>query len=289
MNLHHLLRARAEAGRPVQVGLIGAGKFGSMFLSQVPTTPGLEVSVIADLDSERARAACRQVGWDAARIGRTAFVASGAEACARPEVEVIVEATGSPAAGIAHARAAIGVGKHIVMVNVEADVLAGPLLAEEARARGVVYSMAYGDQPALTAEMVDWARACGFEVVGGRQRHKVPAGSIIASTPDDVWGHYGLTPEEAAAGGMNAQMFNSFLDGTKSAIEMAALANACDLAVPRTGWAFRPAASTTCRTCCGRARRAACSTARAWSRLSPRWSATGGRCSATCAGASTSC
>jgi predicted homoserine dehydrogenase-like protein len=210
-----------------------------LFLSQDPTTPGLEVSVIADLDPERARAACRRVGWDEARIAGTAFVTSGAEACARPEVEVVVEATGSPAAGIAHARAAIGAGKHIVMVNVEADVLAGPLLAEEARAKGVVYSMAYGDQPALTAELVDWARACGFEVVAaGKGTKYLPLYHRV--TPDDVWGHYGLTPEEAAAGGMNPQMFNSFLDGTKSAIEMAALANACDLEVPEDGLGFPP-------------------------------------------------
>jgi predicted homoserine dehydrogenase-like protein len=154
MSLYHLLQHRAAA-RPVRVGLIGAGKFGSMFLNQVPTMPGLEVVVIADLDPERARAACQNVGWDAACIARTAFVASGAEACADPGVEVIIEATGSPMAGIAHAHAAIAAGKHIVMVNVEADVLAGPLLAEEARARGVVYSLAYGDQPALTCELVD--------------------------------------------------------------------------------------------------------------------------------------
>src|SRR5437762_9480525 len=161
MNLYRLLQQRAEAGRPVRVGLIGAGKFGSMFLSQVPTTPGLEIAVIADLDPERARATCRKVGWDAARIARTRLVASGAEACGDPEVEVVVEATGSPAAGIAHARAAIAAGKHIVMVNVEADVLAGPLLAEEARAGGVVYSLAYGDQPALTCEVVDWHAPAG--------------------------------------------------------------------------------------------------------------------------------
>src|SRR5438132_246937 len=164
MNLHHLLKQRAAAGKPVRVGLIGAGKFGSMFLSQVPTMTGLEVSVIADLDPERARAACSKVGWDARRIARTLFVASGTELCPHPEVEIVVEATGSPAAGIAHARAAIGAGRHIVMVNVEADVLAGPLLADEARRRGVVYSLAYGDQPALTCELVDWARACGFAV-----------------------------------------------------------------------------------------------------------------------------
>src|SRR3954470_22152669 len=137
MNLYRLLQKRAAAGRPVRVGLIGAGKFGSMFLSQVPTTAGLEVAAIADLDPDRARGACRTVGWDEARIARTEFLSSGEAACAHPEVEVVIEATGAPAAGIRHARAAIAGGKHIVMVNVEADVLAGPHLAEEARAKGV--------------------------------------------------------------------------------------------------------------------------------------------------------
>src|ERR1700730_14551175 len=239
MNLHRLLQQRAASGKPVRVGLIGAGKFGSMFLNQVPTMAGLEVSIIADLDPERARNACRTVGWEAARIARTRFVTSGAEACADPDVEVIVEATGSPPAGIAHARATIAAGKHIVMVNVEADVLAGPLLAEEARRKGVVYSLAYGDQPALTCELVHWARACGFEVVAaGKGTKYLPAYHRV--TPDDVWGHYGLTPEEAWAGGMNPQMFNSFLDGTKSAIEMAAIANATGLGVPRDGLSFPP-------------------------------------------------
>src|SRR5579872_1862148 len=239
MNLHRLARERAGQGRPARVGLIGAGKFGSMFLNQVPTMPGVEIAVIADLDPERARNACRSVGWDEERIGRTRFVASGAEACADPAVEVVVEATGSPPAGIAHARAAIAAGKHIIMVNVEADVLAGPLLAEEARAKGVVYSLAYGDQPALTCEIVDWARACGFEVVAaGKGTKYLPA--YHAVTPDDVWAHYGLTPEEAKQGGMNPQMFNSFLDGTKSAIEMAAIANATGLDVPTDGLGFPP-------------------------------------------------
>jgi predicted homoserine dehydrogenase-like protein len=150
VSVHRLAQQRAAAGKPVRIALIGAGKFGSMFLNQVPTMPGVELALIADLDPDRARNACRTVGWDAARIARTRFVASGAEACAVDDVEVVVEATGSPPAGIAHARAAIAVGKHIVMVNVEADVLAGPLLAEEARAKDIVYSLAYGDQPALT-------------------------------------------------------------------------------------------------------------------------------------------
>ena len=239
MNLHRLARDRAAAGKPVKIALIGAGKFGSMFLNQIPTMPGVEIAVIADLDPDRARNACLTVGWDAARIARTRFVASGAEACADAQVEVVVEATGSPPAGIAHARAAIAAGKHIVMVNVEADVLAGPLLAEEARAEGVVYSLAYGDQPALTCEIVDWARACGFEVVAaGKGTKYLPA--YHAVTPDDVWAHYGLTPDEATRGGMNPQMFNSFLDGTKSAIEMAAIANASGLGVPRDGLLFPP-------------------------------------------------
>jgi len=238
MNLSHLLNARRAAGKPVRVALIGAGKFGSMFLSQVPHTPGLEVPVIVDLDPERAREACRTVGWDAERIAATTFTADAAKATSGA-IEVIVEATGHPAAGIRHARAAIAAGKHIVMVNVEADVLAGPLLAQEARDAGVVYSLAYGDQPALTAEMVDWARATGFRVVAaGKGTKYLPAYHDV--TPSDVWRHYGLTADEAQSAGMNPQMFNSFLDGTKSAIEMAAIANATGLDVPGDGLLFPP-------------------------------------------------
>jgi predicted homoserine dehydrogenase-like protein len=238
MNLHRLLEARRAAGKPVRVALIGAGKFGSMFLSQVPHTPGLEVPVIIDLDPDRAREACRTVGWDAARIAATTFTAEVAKATSG-QIEVIVEATGNPAAGIRHARAAIAAGKHIVMVNVEADVLAGPLLAKEAQSAGVVYSLAYGDQPALTAEMVDWARATGFRVVAaGKGTKYLPAYHDV--TPADVWGHYGLTADEAQSAGMNPQMFNSFLDGTKSAIEMAAIANATGLEVPVEGLSFPP-------------------------------------------------
>jgi predicted homoserine dehydrogenase-like protein len=210
-----------------------------MFLNQVPTIVGLEVPVIADLDPERARDVCQRIGWDARRVARTRFVAAGAELCTDSEVDVVVEATGSPAAGIAHARAAIAASKHIVMVNVEADALAGPLLAEEARRKGAVYSLAYGDQPALTCELVDWARACGFGIAAtGKGTKYLP--EYHAVTPDEVWHHYGLTPEEARRGGMNPQMFNSFLDGTKSAIEMAAIANATGLEVPADGLGFPP-------------------------------------------------
>ena len=163
-----------------------------------------------------------------------ALTADVDEAVGRDDVEVVIEATGDPVAGICHALKAIAAGKHLVMVNVEADVLAGPALAARASKAGVVYSLAYGDQPALIAEQVDWARACGFRVAAaGKGTKYLP--EYHASTPDTVWPHYGLTPEEARAAGMNSQMFNSFVDGTKSAIEMAAVANACGLGVPEDG------------------------------------------------------
>jgi predicted homoserine dehydrogenase-like protein len=239
MNLSSLLKQRADEGRSVRAGLVGAGKFGSMFLAQVPTIPGLQVSAIADLDPDRARRACATVGWDPALVARTRFSADGLSVCEGDDVDVVIEATGHPEAGLRHALAAIEAGKHVVMVNVEADVLAGPLLARRARERGVVYSMAYGDQPALIAEMVDWARAAGFTVAAaGKGTKYLP--HYHGVTPDDVWTHYGLSPDEAQAAGMNPQMFNSFLDGTKSAIEMAAVANACDLVVPDDGLAFPP-------------------------------------------------
>ncbi|MBV8399256.1 MAG: Gfo/Idh/MocA family oxidoreductase [Acetobacteraceae bacterium] len=239
MNLYRLLQKRLAEGRPVRVGLIGAGKFGSMFLSQVPTTSGIEVSTIADLNPERARAACAAVGWGAERIARTRFTEDSRALIAAPEVEVVVEATGHATAGIGHARRAIAEGKHIVMVNVEADVLAGPLLAKQAAQAGVVYSMAYGDQPALICELVDWARSCGFPVIAaGKGTKFLP--EFHASTPATVWGYYGLSEEAARQGGMNPQMFNSFLDGTKSGIEMAAVANATGLTPPPDGLGFPP-------------------------------------------------
>ncbi len=245
MNLHGMLMRRAAAGDPVRVGVVGAGKFGSMYLSQAARTVGVHVLGIADLAPDRARDALARVGWpesqyaassfDDARRDGTTFITDDAEALIAA-VDVVVDSTGSPPAGVRHALLACEHGTHIIMVNVEADVLAGPLLAERAAA-GIVYSMAYGDQPALICEMVDWARSCGFDVVcAGKGTKYLP--EYHASTPDSVWGYYGLSAEQAAEGGMNPQMFNSFLDGTKSGIEMAAVANATGLAAPRDGLAF---------------------------------------------------
>ncbi len=240
MNLYRLLQERAAEGRPVRAGLIGAGKFGAMFLSQVPSTPGLMVTAIADLYPDAARAACAAVGWDHDRIAATRFTDSGPELIAGDDIDVVIEATGNPAAGLAHAAEALVAGRHIVMVNVEADALAGPLLARRFRKAGLVYSLAYGDQPALVAEMVDWARAAGFTVAcAGKGTKYLPLYHKV--TPEGVWQHYGLSPDEAAAAGMNSRMFNSFLDGTKSAIEAAAMANACALDAPTDGLSFPPA------------------------------------------------
>jgi predicted homoserine dehydrogenase-like protein len=250
MNLHKLLLERHVANKPLRVGLIGAGKFGSMFLAQARRTRGLHILGVADLDPARARAALERVGWPAEQISArlvseaaergTTWIGEDAKVLIQhPALDVLIDATGHPAAGIAHALAAIQHGKHIVMVNVEADALAGPLLAAKARQAGVVYSLAYGDQPALIAEQVDWARACGFDVVAaGKGTKYLPL--YHQSTPDTVWPHYGLTPEQAKQGGMNPQMFNSFLDGTKSAIEMAAVANATGLTPAPAGLAFPP-------------------------------------------------
>lgn len=238
-HLPSLIQHRLDQSGPIRVAVIGAGKFASMFLAQVPTSPHIHVTAIADLDVDRARAACHAVGWPDELIAETVFTNDGDFAIEHEDVEVAIEATGSPAAGIHHARTAIREGRHIVMVNVEADVLAGPLLAREARAAGVVYAMAYGDQPALVCEMVDWARTCGFTVVcAGKGTKYLP--EYHASTPDTVWPYYGRTAEEAAEAGMNPQMFNSFLDGTKSSIEMAAIANACGLTPPQDGLLFPP-------------------------------------------------
>jgi predicted homoserine dehydrogenase-like protein len=238
MNLHAMLRRRETDGSPLRVGLIGAGKFGSMYLSQVRRTPGVRLTAVADLDPARARTALANVGWSDGQMKSVAFVDSASLLIGRADVDIVIDATGSPAAGIAHVLACCEARKHIVMVNVEADALAGPLLAKKAREAGIVYSLAYGDQPALICEMVDWARAIGLEVIAaGKGTKYLP--EYHASTPETVWNYYGITPENARLGGLNAQMFNSFLDGTKSAIEMCAVANATGLAAP-DGLSFPP-------------------------------------------------
>ena len=182
MNLYRLLLERMAAGRPVTVAIIGAGKFGTMYLSQARKTAGMHIVGVADLNTARARSQLKLGCWpeeqyaaksiDAALKDGTTIVTDNADSLiTHPAVEVIIEATGDPGAGIRFALKAIEHGKHIVMVNVEADACAGPLLARKAKAAGVVYSLAWGDQPALIAEHVDWARAAGFKVVSAGKGH----------------------------------------------------------------------------------------------------------------------
>ena len=251
MNLYSKLLERDAAGRPVTVGLIGAGKFGTMFLSQARLTRGMHVVGVADLDAGRARSQLKTAGWpdaaygaaslDAAHKTRATFVTDSAEALiADPRIEVIVEATGVPGAGIAHCLKAIENGKHTVMVNVEADAVAGPLLARRAREAGVVYSLAWGDQPALICEQVDWARAAGFKVIcAGKGTRYEP--HYHQSNPDNVWDildkYLNITDRKS----INPKMFNSFVDGTKSGIEMTAVCNATGLVPQSDGLHFPPA------------------------------------------------
>jgi len=250
MNLYRILLERAAKGCPLRVGLIGAGKFGAMYLAQAKHTPGIHIVGIADLAPARARASLARSGWQQERYAVTSFAAAAKSGTTHitddasalisaAEIDIVIDATGNPAAGIRHALACCAQRKHIVMVNVEADALAGPLLSRRAREAGVVYSLAYGDQPALICEMVDWCRAAGFEVVAaGKGTKHLP--EYHASTPDTVWPYYGFSADMIAAGDFNAQMFNSFLDGSKSAIEMAAVANATGLTPAPEGLEFPP-------------------------------------------------
>ncbi|PUE30167.1 flagellar biosynthesis protein FlgA [Limnohabitans sp. JirII-29] len=250
MSLIQQLKARAADHKPVRVAIIGAGKFGSMYLSQVPHTPGVHLVAVIDLSPDRAKASLARVGWseaqysakslaEASKTGAT-FITDDAQAViASDHIDMVIDSTGSPAAGVHHALLCCEYRKHIIMVNVEADVLAGPLLARRAAQAGIIYSMASGDQPALIAELVDWARTIGLEVVcAGKGTKYLPI--YHQSTPETVWGHYGFSEEQVAGGDFNAQMFNSFLDGTKSALEMAAVANGCDLLPPSDGLLFPP-------------------------------------------------
>jgi predicted homoserine dehydrogenase-like protein len=251
MNLYTKLEQRAADNRPVRIGLIGAGKFGSMYLAQVPRTPGVHLVGIADLSPDAARANLARVGWelqrtqatsldDAIKRGHTFISDDWRALVSHPAIDVIVECTGNPIAAVEHCLAAFNHGKHVVNVTVEADAFCGPLLARKAAEKGVVYSLAFGDQPALICDLVDWARTCGFPVVAAGRGHKwLP--HFAQSTPDTVWGYYGLTPEQAKRGGLNPKTFNSFLDGSKPSIESTAVSNATGLAVPSNGLLYPPA------------------------------------------------
>src|SRR5687768_13562899 len=249
MNLFAKLQQRKD--NPLRIGLIGAGKFAAMYIAQVPKTPGVHLVGIADIAPDYARENLNRVGWarerhsatsldQALKTGQTHLSEDWEALVAHPAIDIVIEATGNPPAAVEHALAAFKNKKHVVVVTVEADAFCGPLLARMAQEAGVVYSLAYGDQPALICDLVDWARAAGFTVVAAGRGHKwLP--HYAQSTPETVWGYYGLTPEQAQRGGLNPKMFNSFLDGSKPSIESTAVANATGLGVPSNGLLYPPA------------------------------------------------
>ena len=248
MSLYSMLLSRQSANNPIRVGVIGAGKFGSMFLSQAIRIPAIHIVGIADLNVEQAKSNLANVHWseeqysanslDSAAANGTTFVCDSYEAVVQhPAIDIIVEATGNPVVAADHILAAFANGKHVVSATVELDSFAGLAVAREAKSAGVIYSMAFGDQPAMTCDLVDWARTCGFKVAAAGRGHKWKP-EFRFSTPDTIWDHWGVPRDVAERGRMNPKMFNSFLDGTKPAIESAAIANACGLDVPSNGLTY---------------------------------------------------
>jgi len=250
MSLYSKLLERDAAQNPIRIGLIGAGKFGAMYLHQVLRTPGIHLVAIADLSRARAIESLQRVGWpeeqysatsfdDALALGTTALTEDWHSLVSHAAIDIVIECTGNPIAAVEHCLEAFRQGKHLINVTVEADAFCGPILASKAREAGVIYSLAYGDQPALACELIDWARTAGFPVVAAGRGHKwLP--QYRESTPETVWDHWGLTAEQAARGGLNPKMFNAFLDGSKPAIESTAIANAAGLHAPSAGLAFPP-------------------------------------------------
>jgi predicted homoserine dehydrogenase-like protein len=253
MALYQLLQQAEQKGNPVRVGLIGAGTFGTTFLAQLRLTPGMRLVGIAELDLDKARQSCLRTGWSqealliasstddingATQKGKVALT-NRSDQLIQADLDVILEITGITEAGTRHAWDALDAGKHVILVNVETDVLLGSALRKKADQKGLVYSLAFGDQPAIICELIDWARTVGFEVVcAGKGTYYQP--EFHYSTPETVWDYFDFPKEWLASGTFNAQMYNSFLDGTKSAIEMCAVANASGLVPQKRGLQFPP-------------------------------------------------
>ncbi|PCI05053.1 MAG: flagellar biosynthesis protein FlgA [Hyphomicrobiales bacterium] len=248
MGLYEQLQERHEQKNPIRVGVIGAGKFGTMFLAQVQRIPGVHVVGVADLRVDVAKSNMIYAGWSAAQLEAASFDAAlhsgethiGQDAIAminHQGIDIVVECTGNPVIAVDHALAAFAAGKHVISATVEADAVCGAALVARAKSAGVIYSLAYGDQPAMTVDLVDWARTCGFEVAAAGRGHKWKP-EYRFSTPDTIWDYWGVTAEKAERGRLNPKMFNSFLDGTKPAIECAAISNATGLNAPVNGLSY---------------------------------------------------
>ncbi len=247
MYLNELFAERAASNRPILVGLVGAGRFGTTVAAQLGQMKGVRLAGVCDLRETNARAALEAAGVgptivtsdDPATVAQA--VADGRpvwttqiEALAQAPVEVIVEATGIPTVAVRTALAAIENNKHIVMVTVEADVTVGPLLNRKAQQAGVVYTLADGDQPIVTKRLVDWARCLGYQIVAaGRGARYYP--TDWDGRPEEAFTRYGYSDDLVKRRRLNPQMYNSFRDGSKAQIEMTALANMTGLVPDQRG------------------------------------------------------
>ena len=236
MFLHTKLENRKKT---IRIAFIGCGKFVSMFLAQYNHLDKIKIDSIVDLNIDQAKQNCSKSGLDKSTINDINFSKSLNEILDR-NIEIFIEATGNPIVGTVHAVKIIKNKRNIILVNVEADITCGKYLSDLAKENNVICSMAYGDQPSLILEQVEWARLNGFSVVCAGKGTKYHP-TFEYSTPDTVWAHYGLTKERAEIeSGMNPKMFNSFLCGDKSAIEMCAVSNAANLKCPINGLTFPP-------------------------------------------------
>lgn len=235
------LRARADAGRPVRIGLIGSGEMGTDIVTRAAMMDGVNVAAIADLNPSAARRAVEiaygEAGhsMDAASAeavdaaiegGRTAIVEDAAYILESGLVDVVIDATGVPAVGAEIGLAAMERGKHLVMMNVEADVTIGAYLNAEAKRLGVTYSLGAGDEPSACMELIEFVSAMGHKIVCAGKGKNNPLN--IDATPDAY-------QSEADERHMNARMLVEFVDGSKTMVEMVAIANATGLIPDRPG------------------------------------------------------
>jgi len=240
MNIAEGLRKRAAEGRPVRIGLIGAGEMGTDIVTQVALMQGIRIAVLAARRPERALAAFAIAGTPGAgqicedmravervvAAGRTAIVPELAMACESDMVDVVIDATGSPNAGAQVARRSIAAGKHMVMMNVEADVTIGAWLRDAADRAGVVYTLGAGDEPSAAMELIEFVQGLGYPVIAAGKGKNNPF--RIDATPDAY-------RAEAERRNMNPRMLVEFVDGSKTMIEMTAIANATGLVPDKPG------------------------------------------------------
>lgn len=232
LGINRKLQELEQKGTIIKVGLVGAGQMGRGMVSQIESMAGMRVVITADIQLENAAKAYTKSGVSISDVVKTDQAAEASEAVkagkvvattdaklvtALPEVDVVVDATGVPDIGAKIAWDAILNKKHIVMLNVEADVTIGPLLKKMADASGVVYTGTAGDEPGAIMELYDFADALGFEVVALGKGKNNPLN--LAANPDTA-------AEEAARKGASPKMLASFQDGTKTMVEMTAVANA---------------------------------------------------------------